>query len=529
MDRSWIDLPDKLSEEYANGITDFISMAKKFIDSKGLVLCPCCRCVNKQSQKINVIKFHLVTYGFLSTYKKWCYHGEKIDQMKEKIIFNTQDEDEDIKGEQDDLAAGLNDAFNNKYFDIGPTTDFADDSPFNVDDKYDSLLISLHMPLYDNCKEFYVLSVVVRLMNVKVLNKLTDKAFNDMLKCFKAMLPEGNNFPEDYYQTRKLLCDVGLGYEQIDVCQFDCALFYGENANALLCPICKSSRYVRNKIPHKRLRWFPLKARLKRLFSYKFTSKDMRWHKDVRKEEIGVLRHPADGMAWKHFDNTYPDFAKDSRSVQMGLASDGFNPFSNLSSTYSLWPVILIPYNMPPWASPNGTNYLMSLLIPGPRSHGKDYDVFLQPLIDELKELWDGVDAYDSYGHRCYLNVNHPWRRSKEYDGSTELRGPPRNFTGEDILKQLEEVPTRTTGKAPSNSSRKRKRGAKELNWCKRSILFDLPYWSKLLLQHNLDVMHIEKNVCDNIIGTLLDIEGKSKDNLKARKDLEDLNIREEL
>ena len=41
--------------------------------------------------------------------------------------------------------------------------------------------------------------------------------------------------------------------------------------------------------------------------------------------------------------------------------------------------------------------------------------------------------------------------------------------------------------------------------------------------------MHIEKNVCDNIIGTLLDIEGKSKDNLKARKDLQDLNIREEL
>lgn len=59
--------------------------------------------------------------------------------------------------------------------------------------------------------------------------------------------------------------------------------------------------------------------------------------------------------------------------------------------------MILIPYNMPPWASPNGTNYFMSLLIPGPKSPGKDYDVFLQPLVDELKELWNGIDAYDSY------------------------------------------------------------------------------------------------------------------------------------
>ena len=81
------------------------------------------------------------------------------------------------------------------------------------------------------------------------------------------------------------------------------------------CPLCKSSHYVRNKISHKRLRRFPIKPRLKRLFISKHTAKDMRWHKEVRKEELGVLRHPTDGKAWKHFDNLYPDFAVDSRSV----------------------------------------------------------------------------------------------------------------------------------------------------------------------------------------------------------------------
>jgi hypothetical protein len=34
--------------------------------------------------------------------------------------------------------------------------------------------------------------------------------------------------------------------------------------------------------------------------------------------------------------------------------------------------------------------YLMlTLLIPGPSSPGKDMDVFLQPVVEELKELWD--------------------------------------------------------------------------------------------------------------------------------------------
>lgn len=144
------------------------------------------------------------------------------------------------------------------------------------------------------------------------------KAFNDMLKCFKEILPEGNHCPENYYQTRKLLCEVGLGYEQIDVCQYDCVLFYGKNATSLSCPVCKSSRYVRNKIPHKRLRWFPLKDRLKRLFSSKHTSKDMRWHKEVRKDEPGILRHPADGMAWKHFDIMYPDLLQILEACEWG-------------------------------------------------------------------------------------------------------------------------------------------------------------------------------------------------------------------
>ena len=41
--------------------------------------------------------------------------------------------------------------------------------------------------------------------------------------------------------------------------------------------------------------------------------------------------------------------------------------------------------------------------------------------------------------------------------------------------------------------------------------------------------MHVEKNVCDNIVGTLLNINGKIKDTNKARLDLADMNIRKEL
>ena len=63
----------------------------------------------------------------------------------------------------------------------------------------------------------------------------------------------------------------------------------------------------------------------------------------------------------------------------------------------------------------------------------------------------------------------------------------------------------------------------------KKSIFFDLPYWCHNPLRHNLDAMHIEKIVCDNILGTLLNIGGKSKDHVNARFDLQEMGIRKAL
>ena len=57
--------------------------------------------------------------------------------------------------------------------------------------------------------------------------------------------------------------------------------------------------------------------------------------------------------------------------------------------------------------------------------------------------------------------------------------------------------------------------------WTKKSIFWDLPYWKDNLMRHNLDVMHIEKNFFDNIFNTMMNVSGKTKDNDKARRDVD--------
>jgi hypothetical protein len=49
------------------------------------------------------------------------------------------------------------------------------------------------------------------------------------------------------------------------------------------------------------------------------------------------------------------------------------------------------------------------------------------------------------------------------------------------------------------------------------------------MVRHAINVMHVEKNVCEALIGTLLDIPGKTKDTLKALMDLEEMKLRNDL
>nr|GFB92368.1 hypothetical protein [Tanacetum cinerariifolium] len=88
---------------------------------------------------------------------------------------------------------------------------------------------------------------------------------------------------------------------------------------------------------------------------------------------------------------------KEPRNVQLGLAADGFNPFSNLCQSYNMWPVILTTYNLPPLLCMKKSSFMLTLLILDPKSPGKDIDVYLRPLIDDLKDLWakPGVKTID--------------------------------------------------------------------------------------------------------------------------------------
>jgi len=115
------------------------------------------------------------------------------------------------------------------------------------------------------------------------------------------------------------------------------------------------------------------------------------------------------------------------------------------------------------------------------------------------------------------------------FDGNRENRDAPAKFSTKEVLEQLEKVKDVRPGKHPASNKRKRGKDSGPRIFSRKVGLWKLPYWKDLLLPHNLDVMHIEKNICDSILATLLKLEGKTKDTVNARLDLQDMGIRHHL
>jgi hypothetical protein len=57
----------------------------------------------------------------------------------------------------------------------------------------------------------------------------------------------------------------------------------------------------------------------------------------------------------------------------------------------------------------------------------------------------------------------------------------------------------------------------------------ELPYWKDLDVCHSIDVMHIEKNVCESLLRTLLNTDKKTRNHGHARAAIKKMGIRLEL
>ena len=200
------------------------------------------------------------------------------------------------------------------------------------------------------------------------------------------VLPKDNRMTFDFYDTKKQISALRLPVEKIDCCINGCMIYRGQTASMTQCDDCGVSRWITDKTPRKQFHYFTLGPRLQRLYASTTTASHMRWHVEHRSED-GEKCHPSDSEAWLTFNTTHPDFARETRNVRLGLGTNGFDPFGSSRQQYSCWPVILTPYNLPPLMCMKIQYMFLMVIVPGANNPKHKIDLYLQPLIHELKLL----------------------------------------------------------------------------------------------------------------------------------------------
>ena len=273
---------------------------------------------------------------------------------------------------------------------------------------------SATLPLYES-STVSMLCATLLILNCCKTHGISNMFMNELLMLLSmSILPVGNCLPKTEYEASKILQRLGLAYNMIHACPNGCCLFKGDLEDSEKCPVCDHERYRisgRTRVPTLILRHFPLIPQLQRMYSSRKLSKLNVWH-HFHKSEDGNMRHTADCPQWRfvHTD-LEPDagngmFGQDPQDMNLGLALDGMNPYSEKRSTKSLTPVIVSNYNLPPWMVTKKYFVLLCLLIPTKlRLTGLNFDVFIQPLVDELQQLWsrEGVFTRDA---RAYMGMS---------------------------------------------------------------------------------------------------------------------------
>nr|AAX95593.1 hypothetical protein [Oryza sativa Japonica Group]ABF97743.1 transposon protein, putative, CACTA, En/Spm sub-class [Oryza sativa Japonica Group] len=369
MDRQWM-YADRRSKEFIDGVHYFLRVAEAN-RQRGFICCPCNRCKNqKEYSASRTIHFHLFESEFMPSYNCWTSHGEQGVEMEEDEV-----EDDNIpnfaqyvgfEGNQtgeEEIAADGNDVAD----DLGQMLQDAREDCESEKEahKLDKMLEDHRTSLYPGCEQGHKkLDTTMELLQWKAKNGVSDKAFGDLLKLVKNILPGGNKLPETTYEAKKIVCPLGLEVHKIHACPNDCILYRGEEyENLEACPVCKALRYkirrddpgevdgqlTKKRIPAKVMWYFPIIPRLRRLFRNKGNARMLRWHAEERQQD-GMLRHPADGSQWRNIDRKFKEFGKDGRNIRFG-----------------------------------------------PKQPGNDIDVYLRPLVEDLKQLWkkEGVPVWD--------------------------------------------------------------------------------------------------------------------------------------
>ena len=90
----------------------------------------------------------------------------------------------------------------------------------------------------------------------------------------------------------------------------------------------------------------------------------MDYHARNRSQD-DIMQILADGSTFKKVEKKWPHFKEEPHNLKLSLVVDDVNPFGEMRSTYSLWPIFVINNNIHPWLSIRREHIMLTLIVLG--------------------------------------------------------------------------------------------------------------------------------------------------------------------
>ncbi|XVF34258.1 hypothetical protein REPUB_Repub18cG0043700 [Reevesia pubescens] len=245
MDKSWMQ-KSRSSQEYHKGVEEFLNFALEKASEDGMILCPYMRSNSRGHPSFSLHNQHDII--------------REDDMGSIPPSFSTRSAHSPIR--QDDMEGMLRYAFNmhnQNFHNLSPQNDEFNDSNVEMNDfspfervvgeqqssaeasKFYKLLDDMNEELYEGSSTSK-LSFSMRLFHLKCLCGLMGNSLTLLLEFMKDMFPFAK-IPDSCKDMKKMIKDLGFGYEKIHSCPKDCMLYWGDRANQQSCHVCGNSRW----------------------------------------------------------------------------------------------------------------------------------------------------------------------------------------------------------------------------------------------------------------------------------------------
>jgi len=219
----------------------------------------------------------------------------------------------------------------------------------------------------------------LKLLYLKSLHNFTEAAYNDIIKVFAK-----KNL--SLYKVKKSLEKLtGLVPIFYDMCENSCICYTGIYESFQSCPLCHASRYDLTNKSKKVMPYLSIKKRLEIQYNNEVRAEELLYrHKYINNKDIDSedLEDIFDGKIYKELLEI--NLFNDKRDIAFTISCDGYQIFKQ--KTDDCWAFLLINNNLDPSIRVKKENLIIPFLIPGPKQP-KDFNTFLRPFVDEMKEL----------------------------------------------------------------------------------------------------------------------------------------------